>query len=449
MAKPARIALISMAVAMLVMAGAAWIALRSGAPPAPPGGPPGSETGPIAATIAPSATPRSTLPPTAATPGGLPAAGGAFAYTFDALPGSPMPFREPHWDVQVHKRDHNVHPGVIDPMEAQHGPGCEGPDVTHHIETVEDVVFLCRDHVMTALNAGDYGLVYLTPDHMVDFSSGEAVVRVDVSTFRSSTRDWWDIWITPWEDQLSRPFDNFDVDLQGPPRNGLKVGIIQENVLCITEYRDGQHVAPGHVENGCVWWEPYEHWLEPDKARRDTFELRITPDEVTIGMPDYGRVFHTWKPVTPIPWTQGIVQFGHHSYTPTKDGSGEPATWHWDNVEINPSVPFDIVHTTGGYHEYLRADWQTECPGDCEVTFVEPAGANAQLRFAAWGPFEVDVGNGWQAAEPRVPTRKPEHASSYVIPVTEGTTSVRFKFAESGAPIMATGFAIWSPPGRN
>ena len=39
---------------------------------------------------------------------------------------------------------------------------------------------------MTSINASGYGVIYLTPDQMVDFSAGEAVVRFDMSTFRTS-----------------------------------------------------------------------------------------------------------------------------------------------------------------------------------------------------------------------------------------------------------------------
>src|SRR4051794_22251403 len=35
-----------------------------------------------------------------------------------------------------------------------------------------------------------------------------------------------------------------------------------------------------------------------------------------------------------------VVQFGHHSYNPTNEGAGVPATWHWDNLQPSPSTPF-------------------------------------------------------------------------------------------------------------
>jgi hypothetical protein len=41
-----------------------------------------------------------------------------------------------------------------------------------------------------------------------------------------------------------------------------------------------------------------------------------------------------------------VVQFGDHSYNPTNEGAGVPATWHWDNLQPSPSTPFKrIIHT--------------------------------------------------------------------------------------------------------
>ena len=373
----------------------------------------------------------------------------AYRYDFAGEPDAPLPFVAAGWDVQVHKRDHHLRPGQLDAMEAEHGPGCEGPHLTHQVSTVAQAVFLCRDHVMTAIHAEDYGLVYLTPDHLVDFSAGEAVVRIDVSTLRGSTRDWWDLWITPWDDQLARPFDLGDVDLQGPPRNALHVRMLSENVLCIDEYRDGNAITPHHLESGCAWWAPYEQWLTPDAARRDTFEIRVSATQVSVGMPEYDRTFHTWTPPSPIPWRHGIVQLGHHSYTPTKDGAGAPHTWHWDELEIDPALPFQMIGAVGGPHTYVRSADGHPCDDACTVAFEHPAPAGAYLRFAAWGTVDLDVGDGWRRVEGNRPRTKQEHAMSYWVPIPTGTQSVRFRFGDAGwwdagQGAMATGFGIWS-----
>jgi hypothetical protein len=58
---------------------------------------------------------------------------------------------------------------------------------------------------MTAIAADGYGVIYLTPNQLVDFSVGEATVAFDVSTLRLSHRDWIDLWITPYADILQPP----------------------------------------------------------------------------------------------------------------------------------------------------------------------------------------------------------------------------------------------------
>lgn len=108
-------------------------------------------------------------------------------------------------------------------MHAMHGEHCEPPLATHVVTEYEEAVFQCRNHVMTAINDAGYGVVYLTPNQLVDFSQGEAVVRFDVSTARTSARDWIDLWITPYEENLQLPLADWLPDLSGEPRRAVNV----------------------------------------------------------------------------------------------------------------------------------------------------------------------------------------------------------------------------------
>jgi len=131
--------------------------------------------------------PQAIRPPDQGPPEPVPAAHtspspNSVLYTFDDKPGSPRAaYWLEGWDVQVHSRDPQTWQ-QIDPGHAGHGPGCEAPPATHEISHYEDAVFLCRDHIMTTLNAEGYGAIYLTPPEMVDFSQQEGVIRFDVST---------------------------------------------------------------------------------------------------------------------------------------------------------------------------------------------------------------------------------------------------------------------------
>ncbi|MGE5594538.1 MAG: hypothetical protein ACM3S1_00735 [Hyphomicrobiales bacterium] len=411
----------------------------------------GGDGSPPSGPDTPTQPPVSTQPPpasagTAAAPHGhgeapplvdahLSTNGPGVAYSFDGSPAAPQPaYWLDSWDVQVHSRDQATFQ-ELEPVEAQHGPGCEPPGVHHEVTRYEDAVFHCRDHVMTAISTGGYGMIYLTPPDMVDFSNGEAVISFDVSTLDLSERDWWDVWITPYEDNLALPLEDWLPDGQGEPARGIHIGLGTEDQLCAEIIRDHQAQETGH----CDAYLSYSSFLTPDAQRRDTFEIHISSTHIKVGMPKYNQ----WWEDTNIPdlgWTQGVVQFGHHSYNPKKcDGDCQPNTWHWDNISISNAVPFTII----------RADSREAHDGET-VTFRQPAPANAYLRFAGIGAVSVsfDGGATWQKAQrANEEVHHEDHFASYRTPIPEGTTSVVFKFADDdwySGPFLARDISIWA-----
>ena len=146
-----------------------------------------------------------------------------FLQTFNGAPGAPQPWTPTDWDVQINVSDSYQGDGsTIDTMQAHHSAGCGGPPATHAISRIQDAVFVCNDHIMTSMSAG-YGAIYLTPNALVDFSGGEAVVNFDMSTFRTVGRDWIDIWVTPFEDNLVLPLEDWGPAYQGEPRRGISM----------------------------------------------------------------------------------------------------------------------------------------------------------------------------------------------------------------------------------
>src|SRR5919107_967392 len=145
-----------------------------------------------------------------------------WAATFTGAPAAPRQFYPAEWDVVVHSRDVGEW-RAFEPMQAEHGADCGPPTTTHTVSRYEDAVYQCRDHLMTAVNGGGYGEILLTPNQLVDFSTGEAVIKVDVSTFRNSPRDYFDIWVSPYDDHLQLPIDAWLPDLGGEPRNTVHV----------------------------------------------------------------------------------------------------------------------------------------------------------------------------------------------------------------------------------
>src|SRR5262249_53204226 len=209
---------------------------------------------------------------------------GPCAESLDGFPAIPEPWQPADWDVTIHSRDPSTW-YAPEPMPAMHGDDCAPPPATHAVATYADAVFLCNGHLMTALNASSYGVIYLTPSHLVDFSAGEASIRFDLSTLRTSPRDWIDLWVSPYAEHLQLPLEAWLPDLSGPPAHAVHV-----KMECLNGappfkafvYRAFvEQALGGDASTG------YESVLVPSATRRDTFELRLSRTHVQFGMPAY------------------------------------------------------------------------------------------------------------------------------------------------------------------
>ena len=354
----------------------------------------------------------------------------SFVETFTGRPSAPEPWRPDNWDITYHLRDVESWASP-NPVAAHHGPDCSAAPATHDVQDVDQAVYLCNDHMMTAIDGGSYGLIYLTPNRMVDFSAGEAVVKFDLSTLRSSPRDWVDLWISPYEDSVQLPLQDWLPDLSGEPRRGIHISLDfgggTFNGAIINDFK----AEPLRLKTDAG----YEMVLTPSAVRRDTFELRISRTGLKFGMPQYNLWWFDNR-FSDLGWDQGVVQFGHHSYDPTKcDDVCGPNTWHWDNVSIDPAVPFTMIKA-----DRRSLNDQT----DAVVTFAAPAPANSNLRFAGIGEridVSFDGGASWQQAQYRRQKRaQDELFKSYWLPVPEGTQQVRFR----GADWQVNDVSIWS-----
>jgi hypothetical protein len=285
----------------------------------------------------------------------------------------------------------------------------------------EDAAFQCRDHMMTAINASGYGAVYLTPNQLADFSQSEAVIRWDMSTLRTSGRDWVDLWISPFDEQLQLPLE-LEVDLSGPPRNAVQIRLdLSRNAFTASIYRDFKEVP---VE-GEFSMQGYDSFLTPDAKRRDTFEVRMSRTHLSVGMPRYNFKWNDSE-IPELGWSQGVVQFGHHSYNPSKDCSNPcgPNTWHWDNVQIAPARSFTMIKANRRF---------IDSEASSTVNLARPAPERAHLRFAGiGGSLEVsfDAGRTWQPAQIQAQDAeffKDEHFRSYWTPIPARTQQVQFR----------------------
>ncbi len=389
-------------------------------------------------------------------------AAGSATYSFGGTPASPLALSGQAasaasvltaFDVQVHSRDSDTW-YALESMQAQHGADCGAPPATHENHTYEGAVFQCKDHVMTSIKAGGYGEIILTPDAMADFSAGTATVSWDVSTLRQSGRDWFDVWLTPFAENLPLPLESWLPDLNGPPRNAVHVPLGPDNTLCPTVYRNFQEspLVAGYG-NGCNWWTGYETILTPSATVRTTFRIEVSQTNLKVWIPpqpstnNQSLVWFDGPIPGGLPFNKAVVQFGHHSYNPEKrDGCGvgstpcEAGTWHWDNLSLSPSVPFTMIKAQ---QRFANA----ESPA---VTFNAPAPANAYLRFSGHeskveasfngGPYQAltEMPNMWALANNG-------EFGQFFAPVPAGTTSVAFRVQPgwTGSWILQD-FAIWT-----
>ncbi|MDZ7632619.1 MAG: hypothetical protein U5K74_15050 [Gemmatimonadaceae bacterium] len=364
-------------------------------------------------------------------------------WPFTVDPSSPIPFDEAGWDVQVYSRDRHTWLNP-EPMDAHHGMDCAGYPGQHRITRYDQMVFRCRNHIMTSIKAEGYGSVVLTPDRLLDMSGGEGVIRFDISTFRSSDRDWIDIWVSPYDVNLPVPAQSWAPGVNGPPRDGIFVEMTAEGNLC-----------PRFVRNFVVTElrcesRPLSDRIVVSATRRNTVEIRLSANRVKVSMPNDGIVFADVALPASLPFSQGVVQFSHKSYNPTKcefNCGGAPRaanTWHWDEIFIAPSVGFTIIR---GDKRHLDGAGGT-------VTFRSAAPANGKLRFSAIGmapDVSFDGGRTWQqpVALPVGKTNDPD--MQYFTPIPAGTVQVSFR---PGRPIAfggrsgTRGSHVTSPSGR-
>ncbi len=352
---------------------------------------------------------------------------GSFLEPFTGAPTAPLayPTLAPMsaWDVTVHSRD----PGTfytMPAMQADHGSDCSAPPAKHLFSgNYADAVFQCSNHIMTALNGPGYAVIYLTPPALLDWTNGPATLTFDMSTLRTSERDWVNIYLSPYDEHKQLPLDIANVDLNGPPKDAINFRMDNSGGTIFRTYLDTDYTDH---ELQSQWFAPYENLLTPSAATRTTFQAVISRTHIKFGMPAY-NFWWTDIDVPDLGYTQAVVQFGHHSYSPDKDCAPTlacvPNTWHWDNVSINPSSPFTITRAQERYVDPMSANRG--------FTFPSPAPAGAMLQVAGLadpGSFQYSPDNGatWITAAMQL-TKSPLDPSkfqSYWTPLAEGVASI-------------------------
>jgi hypothetical protein len=171
---------------------------------------------------------------------------------------------------------------------------------------------------MTAVSSVGYAAVYLTPNSMADFSQGESVIRFDMSTLRTSSRDWVDLVIMPFEDNQQLNFQDASV-----PANAIHIEMF--NSVGSTRFRAS--IVREFQRSGLPFNDvAYDSFLTPDPARRDTFEIRVSRNHLRFGMPAYNFAWVDADISPALNWSQGIVQLNTAPITRART-IRPPARW--------------------------------------------------------------------------------------------------------------------------
>jgi hypothetical protein len=360
------------------------------------------------------------------------------------------------WDLIVHNRDHQ---DAMYMVNAMHGSNCAAYPATHPVTTFQDSVFVCNNHMMTALNGGGYSEIVMTPAQLLDFSAG-GTVQVSISTGKLDNRDWLDFWISPFSENLLLPSGGVPPDLQGPTKDALSVQI--EASIPTDGHVQEFHNYVGTEYNGTGM--SVEACVAPlggvSTGRRDPFVMTLSRTHVKLDVLVNGAACTLIDTsIADLGFTLGVVQIAHHSYAPDEGtmcnipgctvnvGAGAGNTWHWSNFSMAPAVPFTM----------LRGDMAmsgVQANTSSTVHFAAAAPANSFLRFsglAKRGSVQVSANGGpFFAAQEQM-----QHGDgvdgvsdgsfiSYWTPVPAGTTSVTFKAQDSTQGWALQDVAIWS-----
>lgn len=373
----------------------------------------------------------------------------AFVFQWAGTPAAPQAWRPAllnDWDLVAHHPDYNSdHPWGS--AIAGHGADCAAPPATHTVSDPDNSVFICRNHMMTTLDASP-GEIQFAPSRMADWSQGTVSINYSMSTTRSSPRDWTTMAVTPFQNNLVLP-GFADQGLPGGPVNGL---IIQMCVcyptkfdvsLVVNNQETDLRTGGGSVEDALA-----AHGLAPSAVTRSRFELDISQTHVRFGMPDFG-LWWADRDVPAMPFTQGVVQIGQADYDPEKGCDGcRGNTYHWSDFAISSPVPFTMIHPTGApQHISIESDRKV-------FSLPAPSPANSFLRMAGIGDvkFSIDGGASWQT--PRVQPSFENPSGAYLgrsqyhnfwTPIPAGVTSVAFTGGGwDGGAWMVEDASVWS-----
>jgi hypothetical protein len=395
------------------------------------------------------------LGPIMTSPAPAVAASADFNFNWTGKPAVPQPWvpgAVNDWDlIETNDQPTDNLAGHFKPMPAAHGSDCSAPPAVHPINSFNpDAAYICNNHMMTSASDSE---VFFSPARMVDFSNGTAKVTWQVSTSRTSDRDWWDVWLSPFSENRVVPTADQPA-FNGPPQDAVHV---------IMTGQDGcsPHQAYGPRAGTAFMYDIYQGGAKVQQGGsgacmenalpggisakvRATFELDISRTHVKFHMPD-GTPDVVWVDAnTNLSFDRAVIVWGHHSYDPGKtcgySGICGPNTWHWSNVSISPAIPFTMLRPNGvaSVHNGVQTT----------VTLPQAAPSNAFLRFAAIGHIQISLDGGpFQPPRLQGDGPGPGTTNSYFTPIPAGTRTIKFTGSGptgSSWPWWVEDVSVWS-----
>lgn len=344
-------------------------------------------------------------------------------------------------------------------VNGAHTAECGSPGIdngqTHPVVTYEDGIYHCKGHWMTAVGSPGYGAIFMTPEAVLDWSNGPATIEWDMSTWRTSHRDWVSIVIAPYGEYIPLPITGAP-DGQGMPPDSLEFKRVLNNWEWSAEGYSGGTFIGGLYRPSADYWRYGLSSNEesicygPVATNRIHFKITISSAILRVERPFCGGTIYqtSWSDAShPLPFSSGVVTFIHHSYSPDKapinengasPNAGQPNTWHWDNFRLTPATPFTSVGVD-----------TRQVIGTRHIAFDAPAPAGAELIFGGRGDVQVSwdgIAYTPAAQPPSAPRGGPTQEHNYRVPVPEGAQGawIRTGPVPDSQDHHAHGFVVWA-----
>ncbi len=283
----------------------------------------------------------------------------AFEEMFDGDPTAPSQALLPqNFGYAV---THRTHPSVhIDPFKtypADHGHDCMGPDPAisplpqHDVSTShlsnstfpDESFFICKDHMMSSMgDVEGYSVTAFWPRQEFEFSYG-GVLEFDVNINDNHPRSWFEVMIVPRAELKTGAAPWFLPIDENYPKDRLvfKFDFTMKRYIQVgTGALDPEGIT-AEGSDWQAWRSAYPNDPANDDRRiRRTMRVFIEGHQITWSIEKADGTFDDLVVPLPdgLPFTQGLVVFKTHAYTPEKEGNFSTYTFHWDNIRFSGPV---------------------------------------------------------------------------------------------------------------